>query len=64
NANQKRAMKGTKLKQGFIVRYADDFKIMAKDFRTAQKWFFRDKNVSQGTIKVGHFTRKIQNNQP
>lgn len=47
NANQKRAMKGTKLKQGFIVRYADDFKIMAKDFRTAQKWFSRQKCISR-----------------
>lgn len=52
NANQKRAMKGTKLKQGFIVRYADDFKIMAKDFRTAQKWFFAIKMYLKERLKL------------
>lgn len=29
----------TNLKAGFIVRYADDFKILAKDAKTAMKWF-------------------------
>ncbi len=45
-------MKGTKLKQGFIVRYADDFKIMAKDFRTAQKWFFATKMYLKERLKL------------
>lgn len=29
----------TKLKEGFIVRYADDFKIMCRDYESARKWF-------------------------
>lgn len=27
------------LKEGYIVRYADDFKIFARDYKTAYKWF-------------------------
>ncbi|MFT9600284.1 group II intron reverse transcriptase/maturase [Mesobacillus sp.] len=35
-----RLLKGrTKLKEGFIVRYADDFKILCRDWKTAQKWY-------------------------
>lgn len=37
--NRFRTMKKTKLKEGFIVRYADDFKIMCKDWETANKWY-------------------------
>lgn len=32
-------LKKSNLKAGFIVRYADDFKIMAKDSKTAWRWF-------------------------
>ncbi|CDQ20314.1 group II intron reverse transcriptase/maturase [Halobacillus karajensis] len=52
DANQKRAMKTTKLKEGFIVRYADDFKILAKDFRSAQKWFFATKSYLKERLKL------------
>ena len=38
-----RAMRTTRLKDVFIVRYADDFKIMCKDFKTAQKIFIATK---------------------
>ena len=31
--------KTSKLKEGFIVRYADDFKILCRDWKTAQKWY-------------------------
>ena len=31
--------KTSELKEGFIVRYADDFKILCRDWKTAQKWF-------------------------
>ena len=31
--------RASKMKEGFIVRYADDFKIFAKDHQTAYKWF-------------------------
>ncbi|MBL3741872.1 group II intron reverse transcriptase/maturase [Bacillus cereus] len=34
-----RALKTTNLKEGYIVRYADDFKIFARDWKTAQKWY-------------------------
>ncbi|MED4400304.1 group II intron reverse transcriptase/maturase [Metabacillus fastidiosus] len=34
-----RALRKSNLKEGFIVRYADDFKIMCRDWKSAQKWF-------------------------
>ncbi|AVV59937.1 group II intron reverse transcriptase/maturase [Paenibacillus glucanolyticus] len=37
--NKYNALKKSKLKEGFIVRYADDFKILCRDWETAQKWF-------------------------
>ncbi|MDF0728981.1 group II intron reverse transcriptase/maturase [Cytobacillus sp. S13-E01] len=33
------AKKRTKLKEGYLVRYADDFKILCRDWKTARKWF-------------------------
>ncbi|WP_268237340.1 reverse transcriptase domain-containing protein, partial [Paraliobacillus quinghaiensis] len=33
------AKKRTKLKEGYLVRYADDFKILCRDWKTAQRWF-------------------------
>lgn len=33
------AKKRTNLKEGYLVRYADDFKILCRDGKTAQKWF-------------------------
>ncbi|GIN41524.1 group II intron reverse transcriptase/maturase [Heyndrickxia oleronia] len=32
-------LKQTNLKEGFIVRYADDFKILCRDWKTAQRWY-------------------------
>lgn len=34
-----RAMKTTNLKEGFIVRYADDFKILCRTREDAEKWY-------------------------
>ncbi|MCP1161401.1 group II intron reverse transcriptase/maturase [Bacillus infantis] len=34
-----RALKKSNLKEGFVVRYADDFKIMCRDWKSAQKWY-------------------------
>ncbi|GGK26476.1 group II intron reverse transcriptase/maturase [Caldalkalibacillus thermarum] len=34
-----RELKKTNLKEGYIVRYADDFKILCRDWKTAQKWY-------------------------
>lgn len=39
-----KALNKTNLKKMFIVRYADDFKIMCKDAKTAQKVFVATKN--------------------
>src|SRR5690625_3920492 len=33
------AKKRTNLKEGYLVRYADDFKILCQDGKTAQKWY-------------------------
>lgn len=38
--NKVRALKTTNLKEGYIVRYADDFKILCRDWRSAQKWYY------------------------
>lgn len=32
-------LKKTNLKEGYIVRYADDFKILCRDWKSAQKWY-------------------------
>lgn len=33
------AKKHSNLKEGYLVRYADDFKILCRDWKTAQRWF-------------------------
>lgn len=38
------AMKTTNLKEVFLVRYADDFKIFCRDYETAKKMFVATKN--------------------
>jgi len=42
--HKSRALKTTRLKEMFIVRYADDFKLMCKDYETAQKAYIAVKN--------------------
>ena len=39
NRSKRKALKSCKLKEFFFVRYADDFKILCKDYKTAQKIF-------------------------
>lgn len=34
------AMRKTNLKEGWIVRYADDFKIVCNNYKSARKWYF------------------------
>lgn len=46
-----RALKNTKLKEIFLVRYADDFKIFCKDYKTAQKVFVAVKKWLKKKIK-------------
>src|SRR5699024_1148570 len=33
------AKKRTNLKEGYLVRYADEFKVLCRDGKTAQKWY-------------------------
>ena len=42
--NRQRALKTSSLKEFFFVRYADDFKILCKDYKTAQKIFIATKD--------------------
>ncbi|QHW33401.1 group II intron reverse transcriptase/maturase (plasmid) [Paenibacillus rhizovicinus] len=39
NENRLRALKRSNLKEGYIVRYADDFKIICRDWKSAEKWY-------------------------
>ena len=47
------------LKEGYLVRYADDFKILCRDWKTAQKWYHAVKLYSKRTSETRYFTRKI-----
>lgn len=49
--NKYRALKTTGLKEGYIVRYADDFKILCRDFKSAEKWFYAVKEYLK--IRLG-----------
>lgn len=40
------------MKEGFIVRYADDFKIFTRDYSTARKWFFATKLYLKDRLKL------------
>lgn len=43
--NKRKALKrSSELKEGYIIRYADDFKIVCKSYETANKWFFAVKD--------------------
>ena len=44
NSHKYRALKTTNLKEIYIVRYADDFKIFCRDYNTASKIFIATKN--------------------
>jgi group II intron reverse transcriptase/maturase len=44
NYNKYASLRKTNLKEMFIVRYADDFKLMCKDYKTAQKAFIAVKD--------------------
>lgn len=43
NSNKYRILRKSNLKEIYIVRYADDFKIFCKDYKTAQKIFIATK---------------------
>jgi len=47
-----RAQGTTNLKKGFLIRYADDFKILCKDSETAWKWFYAVKDYLKNRLKL------------
>ena len=48
-----KALKKTNLKECFLVRYADDFKIMCRDYPTAVKMFYATQDFLQ-TLSLIH----------
>ncbi|QUW23616.1 group II intron reverse transcriptase/maturase [Sporosarcina sp. Marseille-Q4063] len=46
------AKKRTELKEGYIVRYADDFKILCRDWKTAEKWYHAVKLYLKERLKL------------
>lgn len=46
------ARKTTNLKPGYIVRYADDFKIMCKTYPEAQRYFYAVKDFIETRLKL------------
>ncbi|MCG7378484.1 group II intron reverse transcriptase/maturase [Paenibacillus sp. ACRSA] len=55
-----RALKKTNLKEGYIVRYADDFKILCRDWRSAQKWYHAVKLYLRDRLKLDISPEKSQ----
>lgn len=54
NTKKYRALResGSKLKEMFIVRYADDFKIFCRDYKTAQKIYYATKKWLKNNLKL------------
>lgn len=48
------------LKEGYIIRYADDFKIMCKDWKTAEKWFHAVRLYLKDRLKLDISPEKSQ----
>lgn len=46
------AKKRTQLKEGYLVRYADDFKILCRDAKTAERWFHAVKLFLKERLKL------------
>jgi RNA-directed DNA polymerase len=46
------AKKRTHLKEGYIVRYADDFKFLCRDWKTAEKWYHAVKLYLKERLKL------------
>ena len=54
------AKKRTNLKEGYLVRYADDFKILCRDWKTAQKWFHAVRQYLKERLKLDISPEKSQ----
>lgn len=52
--------KNSNLKEGYIVRYADDFKIICRDYDSAQKWFHAVKLYLKDRLKLDISEEKSQ----
>jgi len=46
------AKKRTRLKEGYLVRYADDFKILCRDYKTAERWYHAVKLFLKERLKL------------
>ena len=57
-SNRNAALKKTNLKEGYIVRYADDFKILCRDYQTAVKWFHAVRLYLKDRLKLEISERK------
>lgn len=55
-----RFLRKGRLKEGFIVRYADDFKILCKDWKSAQKWYHAVKLYLKDRLKLDISPEKSQ----
>ncbi|GAB7386642.1 hypothetical protein BSNK01_04780 [Bacillaceae bacterium] len=60
SSNKYQALKKTNLKEGYIVRYADDFKILCRDWKTAQKWYHAVRLYLKDRLKLDIFPEKSQ----
>ena len=60
NTKKYRALKTTKLKEMYIVRYADDFKVFTRDNKTAIKVFHSVKNYLKDNLKLDISNEKSQ----
>lgn len=52
SSHKYQALKKTNLKEGWIVRYADDFKILTRDWKTAWKWYHAVKDYLKNHLKL------------
>lgn len=60
NDNKYHALKNSRLKEGYIVRYADDFKILCRDWKTAQKWYHAVRLYLKDRLKLDISPEKSQ----
>ncbi|USK69163.1 group II intron reverse transcriptase/maturase [Peribacillus asahii] len=54
------AKKRSNLKEGYLVRYADDFKILCRDWKTAQKWYHAVRLYLKERLKLDISPEKSQ----
>ncbi|WP_167527220.1 reverse transcriptase domain-containing protein [Paenibacillus cellulositrophicus] len=54
------AKKRSTLKEGYIVRYADDFKVLCRDWKTAQKWYHAVRLFLKDRLKLDLSPEKSQ----